>query len=153
MVRILSDTINDTQEWSVGTTDRIGVAVMDNDAEPTLRITNNVSMVESGNPDNNKFMTFEVTLVDAEGVTTKSGKVVTVDFTTVEVGGEGGATASDDFASTAGDFLSTSGTLTFAPVTSVADSGDSTQRIEIEIYGDTMEEADETLNGYCFQMQ
>ena len=139
IARILTDT-RDSQAWSVGTTDRTSVVVMDNDDEPTLSIEN-VTLREGSNPDNNRVMVFEVKL---EGTDTKSGKEITVDFATSE-SSPVSATASSDFATAEGDFLTTSGTLTFAPVTSVAGSGDSTQRIEIEIYGDTVEEDDETF--------
>ncbi len=92
--------------------------ITDDDATPTLSI-NNVTQVETNSGTTN--FVFTVTLSAA------SGLPVTVDFATAN----GTAIAP-------GDYLSTSGTLTFNP-------GVTTQTVTVQVVGDAVIEANETF--------
>jgi hypothetical protein len=93
--------------------------IIDDDALPNLSITANVSQFE-GNAGTTNFI-FVVTL------STASGQVVTVNYTTVP----GSATAGSDYTTTAG-------TLTFNP-------GQTSQTIVVPVIGNTVVEPDETF--------
>jgi hypothetical protein len=93
--------------------------IIDDDALPNLSITANVSQFE-GNAGTTNFI-FVVTL------STASGQVVTVNYTTVP----GSATAGSDYTTTAG-------TLTFNP-------GQTSQTIVVTVIGNTVVEPDETF--------
>ena len=139
IARILSDT-HANQRWSVGSADRARVSVKDDDAEPEIRIES-VEINEGNYPDQKNKMIFDVKLMDSNGNEIKSGKNVSVNFTTLART----ATPYDEVVSPDGDFLMQTGALNFSPVTSESDSGESSKQIKVEIVGDTADEEDETL--------
>lgn len=104
-------TINDSQGEGTIRDDDTGIA-------PTLSI-NNVSVTE-GN-------TSTIDAVFTVFLSEASGETVTVDFSTT-----------NDTASAPSDYLSKTGTLTFAP-------GDTSETISITVNGDTLDESDETF--------
>lgn len=99
--------------------------IQNDDAVPTVTI-NNVSVAEG--QAGTTAMTFTATLSAA------SGKTVSVDFATAD----GTATTGGSLATGGQDYTATSGTATFAP-------GVTTASVTVQVAGDTLNEADETL--------
>ena len=122
------------------------IRITDNDNEPAISIEAVPLVAEGNDPENNVMMVFNVSLLDGNGNETKSGKEVKVKFES----SAGTATPTSDFSLTSGDYLEKTGELVFAPVTLVANSGDSFLTIQIEVYGDTMVETNETLSVRIF---
>jgi hypothetical protein len=127
-VSVKGDTVNEADEtFFVNLSNPVnatvvrsqGVGTILNDDTPGLSI-NDVSITERNAGTRN--VVFTVTLAPV------SGQTVTVAYAT----GDGTATVAGN------DYLSASGTLTFAP-------GQTTQRITVVVKGDTLNEADETF--------
>lgn len=116
---------NPTGGATVGAPQTLPLTITDNDATPALSI-GDASVVE-GNSDATTFAVFTVSL------SAPSGRAVATNFST---------TSSSAFfpndADSPGDYLGTSGTITFAP-------GQTTQTINIQINGDNTPENDETF--------
>ncbi len=100
--------------------DSTGIATInDDDSQPAVSIGDaNVAEGDSGNT----AMTFNVSLSNP------SGSTVTVNY----------STSVDGTATTGADYEATNGTVTFAP-------GEFSKQITVNVIGDTIEEADETL--------
>jgi hypothetical protein len=94
--------------------------ITDNDPTPSLAV--NDAIVTETDTGSSATATFTVTL------STVSGRTVTVNYATLN----GTATVA------AGDYTSSSGTLTFTP-------GTTTQQVNVSITGDVLDEADETV--------
>jgi hypothetical protein len=109
----LSSAVNATIADSQGV-----LTITDNDTAPSLAI-NNVSVIEGNS--GTKTVTFTVTLSAA------SGQTISVNYATA-----------NGTASSATDYVATSGTLTFA-------AGTTTRTITVTIRGDTSREASETF--------
>lgn len=92
--------------------------IIDDDAEPSISVSD--ASVSEGDNGTTSLM-FDVTLSAA------SGKSVTVDYATIDAG-----------ASSATDYATTSGTLTFEP-------GDTTEIVEVLVHGDAVFEIDEAF--------
>ena len=127
-VAVLGDTLDELDEAfslnlsnpdNATITDGEGIATIeDDDAAPAMAIAD-VSVVESDTGTVNAV--FNVILADASSLT------ITVDFSTVD------GTAVAGF-----DYVASSGTLTFAP-------GETSQTIEVEVIGDSIDEIDEAF--------
>ncbi|MGI8786531.1 MAG: beta strand repeat-containing protein [Pyrinomonadaceae bacterium] len=98
------------------------VTIIDNDAQPTLAISN-VTQAE-GNAGTTPFV-FNVTLSGA------SGQTATVNFATADGSATGGAACGGNV-----DYISQNGTLTFAP-------GTTTQSVTVQVCGDLFFEPNE----------
>ncbi len=139
---IVAEEVGDSPAtYALGTNVTSTINVTDNDDPPIISIQAVPLVAEGSDPNNNVTMEFNVKLLDANGNETKSGKEVKVNYLT----SPGTARASINLDTNPADFAQKLGELTFAPVTSVVDSGDSSKPIQIEIYGDSEAEADETF--------
>ncbi len=129
-VAVIGDTIDEEDESfsvnlsaptnaTLGTSSSNGT-ILDDDAAPTVSLSS-ASAVEGDSGTS--------PLIFTASLSAASGKQVTVVYATV-----------DDTATTAdGDYVATSGTITFAP-------GVTTQLITVLVNGDTKDESDETFN-------
>ncbi|HYC58411.1 MAG TPA: Calx-beta domain-containing protein [Thermoanaerobaculia bacterium] len=113
-----SVTLSNAGGATIGAPSTAVVTINDNDASPSLSIA--AANVTEGNSGTTT-LTFNV------GLSTASGRQVTVDYTTV-----------DQTASAGSDYGARFGTLTFAP-------GEVLQTVTVTVNGDTMAEANETL--------
>ena len=136
-VQICGDTLNEPNETInltltnaqggnvvIGAQNTATITIIDDDAAPTLSI-NNVSLPE-GNAGTTNFV-FTVTLSGA------SGQQATVAYTTADGSATGGAACGGNV-----DYITTSGTLTFA-------AGTTTQTITVPVCGDLVFEPNETF--------
>jgi chitinase len=105
--------------------DERGVATITNDDAPPALTISDGTLVE-GNSGQTQ-MNFTISLSAVSGLSAR------VSYSTVN------GTAKARVSATDGDFLRTTGTLTFAP-------GETSKQITVEILGDTLYESDETLN-------
>lgn len=118
---VLSNAMNATVSTTTGTG-----TILDDDAAVPAISANDPSVTE-GN-------TGTVTLTFTVALDTPTTNTVTVDYTTNDITATAGGLASEGGA----DYAGTSGTLTFAP-------GDTTKTVAVTVNGDTLYEADETL--------
>ena len=132
---------DDTQNvrYGIGETTSANVQVSDNDNPPNMSIS--VAPVTEGNDLNaNASMVFTVEIDQ------QSYKEISVEYVTTTTGT---ATSDTDFSTNPGDFLATSGTLTFAKRTisntGVVIAGVTRQTFSVLIYGDVLDEDDETV--------
>ena len=100
------------------------VTIVDNDASPSLAISNPATQGEPSSPSVINFINFTVTM------SAVSGRAVTVDYTTVD------GTAQDETGD--GDYVAAAGTLTFA-------EGLTTQSIPVTVNPDSKNEDPETF--------
>ena len=120
-------------------TGSITATIQDNDATPAMSIDVD-SITEGNDPNNNTNMQFTVS-IDHE-----SNQDISVDYTTTETGT---ATPTDNFAVIPGDYIETSGTLMFnkrtISDTGVVTPGVTSHTITIPVYGDVLDEDNESI--------
>ena len=147
------DEINETFTITLSTptnatigTASITATIQDDDATPAMSI-DVVSVTEGNNPTHNTNMQFTVS-IDHE-----SHQDISVAYTTtnteIAATETGTATPSDNFATIPGDFIEQSGTLTFnkrsISEAGVITPGITSRTITIPIYGDVLDEDNETI--------
>ena len=128
-----------TARYGIGASKSTTVQVSDNDNRPTISIS--VDPVPEGNDiTTNANMEFTVT------ISQQSHKDISVEYATTA---DGTATSDTDFSTNPGDFLATSGTLTFTKRVIASDGevtdGITEQTFSVPIYGDVLDEDDETV--------
>jgi hypothetical protein len=110
------------------------ITILNDDYAPTISIPETFTITEGGT--GTKLATITVSLSGT------SIQTITADFATAE----GSAVSTGTLSTGGADFLSSSGTVTFAP-------GETTKEISITINGDMVYEPDETLNLSLFNIQ
>ena len=135
---ILKDT-DGSVDYGIGANTSTTVQVSDNDDPPTISIS--VAPVTEGNdPTSNAEMEFTVEIDE------QSHHEISVNYATTTTGT---ATSDTDFSTNPGDFLAQSGTLTFnkrsISESGVITAGITSQTFSVPIYGDALDEDDETV--------
>ena len=128
-----------TPTYGIGANTTATIQVSDNDAPPNMTISVE-PVTEGDDPNSNANMIFTVEIDE------QSQKEISVNYATTA---NGTATSDTDFSINPGDFLATSGTLNFTKRVisdaGVVTAGVTSQTFSVPIYGDLLDEDDETV--------